>query len=173
MQDPAVRAKDNERQRQRRNNPEFRDRQAEYQRQRFQNPAVRAQMVEYYRQRRQNDPNYRLARSLRSRVHSALKNGWKSASTTELVGCTIDQLREHLEVLFKPGMTWENFGPVWHVDHAKPCASFDLTDPAQQRVCLGFMNLQPMFDAENIAKGAKPETEAEEVGRYDRYWTAA
>ena len=91
----------------------------------------------------------------------------------ELIGCTIDQLREHLEVLFKPGMTWENQGSIWHIDHCRPLASFDLSDPAQQRECFGFMNLQPMFGAENIAKGAKPDTEAEEVGRYDRYWTAA
>jgi hypothetical protein len=52
-------------------------------------------------------------------------------------------------------MTWENYGPVWHVDHIRPCASFDLTDPAQQRECFHFSNLQPLFAAENLAKGDK------------------
>lgn len=50
-------------------------------------------------------------------------------------------------------MTWENYGPVWHVDHIRPCASFDLQDPAQQRECFNFKNLQPLFAKENLKKG--------------------
>jgi hypothetical protein len=56
---------------------------------------------------------------------------------------------------FRPGMTWENYGPVWHVDHIKPCAKFDLTDPDQQRACFHFSNLQPLFADENLRKGGR------------------
>jgi len=38
----------------------------------------------------------------------------------------IEELKEHLEVRFENGMTWENHGEL-HVDHRRPCASFDLT----------------------------------------------
>jgi hypothetical protein len=151
-QDPGNRAKINERRR----TPEF-----------------RAKQLEYERQQYQSDPNYRLACNLRSRVYGALKTGVKSARTMELIGCTIEQLWDHLEHQFQPGMTRENMGSVWHHDHIKPCASFNLEDPAQQSACFGFMNLQPLFGAENIAKGAKLETEEQFVNRTERFWSIA
>lgn len=49
-------------------------------------------------------------------------------------------------------MTWGNYGPIWHVDHKRPCAGFDLTDPAQQRECFHYTNLQPLFAEENMSK---------------------
>jgi hypothetical protein len=78
----------------------------------------------------------------------------KSASTLELLGCSLDQLRVHLESQFCHGMTWENHGPVWHIDHIRPCASFDLLDPVQQRACFHYTNLQPLLALENWKKGA-------------------
>jgi hypothetical protein len=54
-------------------------------------------------------------------------------------------------------MTWDNYGPVWHVDHKRPCASFDFSDPVQQRLCWHWTNLQPLFAAENLSKGDKWE----------------
>lgn len=65
------------------------------------------------------------------------------------------ELRIHLESKFKPGMSWKNYGPVWHIDHIKPCAKFDLTDPAQQRECFHWTNLQPLFALENLQKSDK------------------
>ncbi len=52
-------------------------------------------------------------------------------------------------------MTWENYGPVWHVDHIRPCAKFDLTDHDQQRACFHWTNLQPLFAKDNLQKNAK------------------
>lgn len=103
------------------------------------------------------DFGYRLECCLRSRLLIALRvsESSKSARTKELCGCSIEQLKEHLQSQFKPGMTCENYGPVWHIDHIKPCAKFDLTDPEQQRICFHWTNLQPLFAAENISKGAK------------------
>ena len=53
---------------------------------------------------------------------------------------------------FREGMTLENHGPVWHIDHIRPCASFDLTDKAQAAACFHYSNLQPLFAEENLAK---------------------
>lgn len=72
----------------------------------------------------------------------------------ELIGCPMVWLEAHLESLFAPCMTWGNHGKVWHIDHIKPCAKFDLTDPEQQRICFHWTNLQPLFAADNIRKGA-------------------
>jgi hypothetical protein len=94
--------------------------------------------------------------ALRSRMHCALKYP-KSKSTMKLLGCDINWLRAWLEVSFKPGMTWENYGPGWHVDHIRPCASFDLSDPSQQKLCFHFTNLQPLWAEENQEKYNKWE----------------
>lgn len=110
--------------------------------------AVVAQKKRYH-----EDPEYRLRICLRKRAQKAVSGNLKSARTVELLGCTISELRTHLESLFVPGMTWENHGPVWHVDHVKPCARFDLSDPAQQRECFGWKNLQPLFAQDNLVKG--------------------
>jgi len=87
----------------------------------------------------------------------ALRGGVKKASCTmALIGCSLPELRAHLEALFLPGMTWEKYGfRGWHVDHIRPCASFDLTDPAQQRACFHYTNLQPLWAKDNLAKHAK------------------
>jgi len=104
--------------------------------------------------RRKTDPNFRLKKALRARVLGALNGTSKSASTISLLGCSIEHLWAHLESRFQPGMTRENHGD-WHVDHIKPCSSFDLTDPAQQIACFHWSNLQPLWKLDNLRKGSK------------------
>ncbi len=65
------------------------------------------------------DPRGHLAQRIRTRIWASLK-GEKTMHSVEYLGCTLEQLVEHLEVRFQPGMTWENYGPVWHVDHIVP-----------------------------------------------------
>jgi hypothetical protein len=102
--------------------------------------------------RKKNDPAFKL----RSRLGSALKNqnAIKSNKTMELVGCTIPFLRGYLEAKFKDDMTWENHGE-WHIDHIKPCASFNLLDDEEQKKCFHYKNLQPLWADENLSKGNK------------------
>lgn len=69
-----------------------------------------------------------------------------------LVGCTRVELRAYITAQFLPGQTWENRGTAWEVDHIRPVASFDLLDPAQQRACFHYTNLQPLWDEINMAK---------------------
>ncbi len=109
----------------------------------------------YYRHRFQTNPNFRLRCNLASRLRMALKSGSKTTSTMKLIGCTMAELWIHLESKFEPWMTRENYGRGgWDVDHIKACAKFDLTDPAQQRECFHWSNLQPMEHIANIKKGA-------------------
>lgn len=99
-------------------------------------------------------PAFRLVRNLRNRVWHAIKGRTKSAHTVNLLGCSIPEFCAYLEKQFKPDMSWENYGE-WHIDHIRPCASFNLSDPAQQQACFHFSNCQPLWMAENISKGAK------------------
>lgn len=117
-------------------------------------PAARLRKQAYRKARRALCPHFKLVENQRTRVWKALKGLAKSAKTTELIGCSLTQLRSHLELNFQPGMSWENYG-AWHVDHKKPCAAFDLKDPVQQRQCFGWQNLQPLWAADNLKKRDK------------------
>lgn len=113
---------------------------------------------EYKRNRRKTNPQYRLKLALSGRIRSALKSkGIKKYSTTmELCGCSISHLKKYLESLFTDGMSWENYGLYgWHIDHIIPCASFDLTNPVQQKKCFHYTNLQPLWADINIDKSNK------------------
>lgn len=102
-----------------------------------------------------NNINQKITKRLRGRILSALQGHAKSASTMALLGCSIKQLRRHLENLFSEGMTWENHGKGgWDLDHIRPCASFNLRFARQQRKCFHHTNLQPLWASDNYKKGS-------------------
>lgn len=80
----------------------------------------------WYHNTAKHNKDHVLKENLRSRVRSALKENTKSKPTMDLIGCSIPFLKEHLENQFQEGMTWDNYGD-WHIDHRKPCCSFDLS----------------------------------------------
>ena len=83
-------------------------------------------------------------------------NGKKCDSTMKLLGCSIQDVRHHLEKQFAVNMSWDNHGfSGWHIDHIKPCASFDLTKEDEQRKCFHYTNLQPLWAKENLQKGKR------------------
>jgi hypothetical protein len=108
--------------------------------------------------RRDEEPRYRVMMALHVRLYDAVKHqrGVKSAKTIELLGCTVEQLQTFIEAEFTDGMTWENYGE-WHIDHIRPCASFNLEDPEEQKKCFHWTNLQPLWALDNIRKGDKWE----------------
>lgn len=103
----------------------------------------------------QSKPQVALGLRLRQRLHGVLGVGTQSGRAIRLLGCSLGHLKFHLEALFEPGMTWENRGHGWHVDHVLPLSSFDLTDQAQLARACHFTNLQPLWARDNMAKGAK------------------
>jgi hypothetical protein len=110
----------------------------------------------YSKQKRASDPVYKLTLNLRTRLRDALQGKNKSATTQKLLGCTFERAHAHLESKFTRGMSWGNYGlHGWHVDHIIPCASFDLTDPEQQRQCFHYTNLQPLWAEDNLRKSDK------------------
>jgi hypothetical protein len=107
----------------------------------------------YYHNRIKNDASFHIMQCLRKRVYQAVKNKY-GKNTIELTGCSKDDLIKHLESQFTEGMTFENYGK-WHIDHIRPCTSFNLNDPEQQKKCFHWTNLQPLWAADNIRKSNK------------------
>lgn len=100
----------------------------------------------------------KIMKTLRNRLYSAIKNqsGEKQFKTIDLIGCSMYEFKKHIESQFKPGMSWDNHGlHTWHLDHIKPCVSFDLTKPEEQKKCFHYTNLQPLWAKENLSKHDK------------------
>ena len=106
------------------------------------------------KEKRKTDLNFTMRERLSSRLRAALNGKSKSISTINLLGCSIEDLKIYLEKKFKKGMNWKNKHLI-HIDHIRPCASFDLTEPEQQKICFHYTNLQPLWAEENMSKGAK------------------
>lgn len=113
-----------------------------------------------------NDPQFKLHVRLNQRISDVLKRQGvaKASKTVDLIDAEIVHFKAYLAANWAEGMSWENYGrDGWHVDHIRPCASFDLTDEDQQLVCFNWRNLRPMWAAENISKSDNydPMDEAE------------
>lgn len=122
-------------------------------------PRVNARLAE----RRRQEPVLRLVVYVRNRITKALRlaKASKASSTHKYVGLTGPQLMAYLlsHPSSRPAFTAENYGAVWHCDHVRPLASFDLTDETQAEAAFHYTNLQPMAAKENLSKGSLLEGE--------------
>lgn len=100
------------------------------------------------------DPKYKLKRKLRNRLYYALKKkSWKkNTHFAEYIGCSLDELKIHLENKFMSNMTWDNHGE-WHIDHIIPLDSAQ-SDEELYKLC-HYTNLQPLWAIDNIKKANK------------------
>ena len=63
------------------------------------------------------------------------------------------EFKEFISLQFQDGMSWENYNiETWHIDHVRPCMSFDMEDEAQQYVCFNWRNMRPLSAFDNISK---------------------
>ena len=120
-------------------------------------PSWKKYHRERHKQRAKEDESYRIAHNLRGNLSSQLKRfvQGKKVSAIRNLGCSLSFLKSYIEARFQPGMTWENYGSIWHIDHVVPMASFDLSKKTNQLKVCHYTNLQPMFALENISKGCK------------------
>jgi 5-methylcytosine-specific restriction endonuclease McrA len=105
------------------------------------------------------DHPYRLKKIVRSRLYNAIKRSNRDIKpriakrTTEMLGCTMEQFKRHIESKFKRGMTWDNHGEAWHIDHIVPLSHFDFTNETQFASATHYTNLQPLWASQNLRKG--------------------
>ena len=110
---------------------------------------------EKHKIRYNSDINFKLSINLRKRIYKALNGINRAKHTIELLGCSIEEFKSHLEKQFDENMNWNNYGTYWHVDHIKPCASFNLSNEKEQKQCFHYTNMQPLEASENIRKSDK------------------
>ena len=111
--------------------------------------------IKKYRRKRMQNPTNRVRHNLSKRLQQIMRSNGRSKdsiNTAQALGCSVDFLRRHIESQFTRGMTWENYGSFWQVDHIQPCASFDHSDDEQIKKCWHFSNLQPLRSEENNTK---------------------
>lgn len=75
------------------------------------------------------------------------------ADFLKFVGCSLEDLRWHLERQFKHYMTWRSHGD-WQIDHIEPCAMFDQEDEDEVMECNHWTNLRPLFSEDNCTRPA-------------------
>lgn len=123
---------------------------AEYMRQR--RPQIREWERGYKKKKYHSDPIFKLKVWARNAVNKILRPGTKFGRSLEYLGCSPEEYKQHLESKFLFGMTWDNHGTVWHIDHIRPIASFDLSKESDIRTCCHFSNHQPLFAKDNLQK---------------------
>ena len=101
-------------------------------------------------------PEVKICNSVRRRMWDYLniRNITKKNKTFEIVGCSPQFLKEHLEKQFKEGMSWDNYGFYgWHIDHIIPLSS-EKTEEEIYKLCY-YSNLQPLWAQDNWEKSNK------------------
>ena len=116
---------------------------------------IRKRSLAYNKKKIETDIQARLKWLFRGRITSGirLKLGTQAYRTMELLGCTTEIARKHLESQFKDDMNWKNHGKLWEIDHIIPISHFDLTDIEQAKKAFNYKNLQPLYWRENRVKG--------------------
>lgn len=115
-------------------------------------PAKRAQVNEYIRRRHQNNIQYRIAHNLRSRFSHAFRTNAKQGSAIRDLGCSISALKQHLESLFLPNMSWDNYGcgrEKWNIDHIIPLWSINVANNEDISRVSHYTNLRPLWQVTN------------------------
>ena len=118
------------------------------------------------RRLRKTDVQFRLSESLRVRLAHAMSGRSRGGSAVRDLGCSVADLKAHLERQFLPGMTWDNWGVgqgKWQIDHIYPLAQADLTVRLVVLAVCNWRNLQPLWFEDNIRKGDTVTPEAQQL----------
>jgi len=122
---------------------------------REENPDRASKAGKIYRKMRlESDPLFKLSINIRTLIGKSIKNqGYtKKSKTFEILGCTFEEFKMHIESQFQEGMSWERRSE-WHLDHFYPASK--ARDEAHLLELNHYTNLRPLWAIDNIRKGAK------------------
>jgi hypothetical protein len=118
--------------------------------------AHKEERRQYDNKKYKTDTTFRLRRIISRVISKSIKNNKNGYHWEDLVGYTLDDLKQHLEKQFRDGMSWDNYGyDGWHVDHKKPVSWFNFTsyEDEEFKQCWALENLQPKWAEDNMVKG--------------------
>jgi hypothetical protein len=105
-----------------------------------------------------NKTNSQISNTYRSIILNHVKNRYwyNEKYFKNLVGCSVSFFKKYIESKWESGMSWKNHSlRGWHLDHIKPCASFDLNKKNNVKKCFHYTNYQPLWAKDNLSKGKK------------------
>lgn len=114
------------------------------------------QITDYQNKKIKIDPVFHLLKRMRCRVYATLTKDRipKKERTVEYLGCTASFFQKWIAFQLYDGMDMDNYGEVWHVDHTKPIARFNLLDEEERKSCFSWINCRPLLAAKNISKSS-------------------
>ena len=120
--------------------------------------ATKIRRKEQEKDRYNSSASHRINKCISSQIYHSIKDK-QGDSWRELVGYGTDELKSHLENLFKEGMTWENHGSFWHMDHVIPLSwfNFESKNDPEFKLAWKLENLQPLKAIDNLRKNNRYE----------------
>jgi len=99
-------------------------------------------------------PRYKIDNAMRAAIYECLKGEKAGRKWEKLAGYSLSELMGHLEEQFDEKMTWQNYGPYWHIDHKIPKSwfNYETSEDLGFKNCWALKNLQPLEATENISK---------------------
>lgn len=95
-------------------------------------------------------PIRRIKKALRNAVRlGMLGKIQKSMHTDQYLGCSFEFFCKHMELQFLEGMTFENYGKAWHIDHIKPINTFPVERLGE---AFHYTNCRPLWASENYGR---------------------
>lgn len=109
-----------------------------------------------YYQRKKNDPIFALTKRLRQGIYRSLR-GVKLRSSLDILGCTQEEFKIHIENQFTEEMSWDKLGDI-HIDHIIPISSVETIEEVYK--LNHYTNLQPLWAKDNLSKYNKIDINA-------------
>ncbi len=89
------------------------------------------------------------------KVYDVLKGKRNKSNIIKYLGCSVEEFKIHIQSLFQPGMTWENWSKTgWHLDHVIPLEKLDPENEDDFKKSCHYNNFQPMWASNNCSKGS-------------------
>jgi hypothetical protein len=124
---------------------------------RTKNPEKQKAIMKKRTEKRNKTVSGRLTHTISTKMSKTLHGEKCSRHWETLIGYNAEQLKRHLEKQFTPEMSWDNYGPYWHIDHKIPVSAFNYTKPEDIdfKKCWSLKNLRPLSAVENWSKNDK------------------
>lgn len=121
-------------------------------------PEIKEKAKQYKKNSYLTNPNEKITRIYRSKLRNfVFKNS--QSKKNYIFGCDRRRFLHWIQFNMTPQMTWDNYGKYWHLDHIKPCSSFDLENQDDLKECFNWSNTTPCLVKDNLIKFDKIEDE--------------